>query len=85
LRSVAQANDEGNGYERAVVEHEAFAHLLRQLDAPADEQIRHQRHLLRAVLEPPAFGGFVPDLARNSASPRPIPGRRRRRSKTGCS
>jgi hypothetical protein len=64
LRSVAQANDEGNGYERAVVEHEAFAHLLRQLDAPADEQVRHQRHLLRAVLESPAFGGFVPDLAR---------------------
>jgi hypothetical protein len=65
----AAGADEGTGYAVAVAEHEAFAHLLRQLDPPADEPVRTARRLLRAVLEPPAFGGFIADLARQLGEP----------------
>jgi hypothetical protein len=68
LLDEAAATDERNEHERVVGEHEAFAHLLRQLRHEVcrphcgDESL--QWTLLLAVLEPPAFGGFLSDLAR---------------------
>jgi hypothetical protein len=70
LLEAAAVTDEGNRYKRVVGEHEAFAHLLRQLpsheegDPPRRGDEPLQRTLLLALLEPPAFGGFLPELAR---------------------
>lgn len=67
LGDVAAATDAGdNDYERVVAEHEAFAHLLRQLDDPHGYR---QRLLLRALLQPPSYGGFIGDLAEKLGQP----------------
>jgi hypothetical protein len=78
LFDVAAANDAGdNDYERVVAEHEAFEHLLRQIRRyeARDERRRDdepiQRALLAAVLDPPAYGGFLPDLARQLGESEP--------------
>jgi hypothetical protein len=66
LVDVAAATDEGSGYEVAVAEHEAFAHLLAQFDDPHGYR---QRVLLRALLQPPSYGGFIADLAEKLGQP----------------
>lgn len=71
LVEEAVVNDEANEYERAVREHEAFAHLLRQLDGHRGEGDRHdsashvrrQQVLLDELLVPPSYGGFIAELA----------------------
>jgi hypothetical protein len=78
LVDVAAANDAGdNDYERVVAEHEAFEHLLRQIRRDeartgarrGDEEL--QRRVLVALLDPPAYGGFLPDLARQLGESEP--------------
>jgi len=66
LAELAEANDEANEYGRACGEHEAFGHLLRQLDPDMPKaasgrdfrdvapHIRRQQLLLLELIDPPA-------------------------------